>query len=383
VGGRRARAASQYTLQADVLEVLRRWTGRLQTALSRDPLFLDGNSDQEENGLQSSLEIDRGTAGRLGVTMRQDDAALNNAFGQRQVSTIYRDRNQYRVILMAEDRYWQGPEGLRDIYVPGAGGILAPLSAIATYSSTKTPVRVNHQGQTAAATISFNLDPAASLSQATERLERIKREIGMPPNVRGSFQGTARIFQATLDNQGWLILAALIALYIVLGMLYESYIHPITILSTLPSAGIGALIALRLFGMEFTLIALIGVLLLAGIVKKNAILLVDFAIAAERDEGLSPVESITKACSLRFRPIMMTTMAAILGALPLAVGFGEGSELRRPLGVSIVGGLIMSQILTLYTTPVIYLYLDSFQLRLRRMRGKLPIPLHPTAQEGR
>ncbi len=368
VGGRSSRAAYQYTLQSDDLDELRDWTATLTQALRGEKILQDVNSDQEDAGLQTSLVIDRDTASRMGLAMNAIDNALNDAFGQRQVSVMYKDRNQYHVVMGAEPRFWQGPEGLRSIRVPGKNGTLVPLGTFARYEPTRAPLRVNHQGQSASATISFNLPLNVSLSDATARIEAVKTSLGMPASVRSSFQGTAKVFQDSLRTQGLLILAALITLYIVLGVLYESYIHPITILSTLPSAGIGAILALRVCGLEFTVIALIGVLLLAGIVKKNAILLIDFAIEAERNEGLSPEESIRTACFLRFRPIMMTTMAALLGAVPLALGSGDGGELRRPLGISIVGGLFVSQLFTLYTTPVIYLYLDRFRLWVKARR---------------
>ncbi len=358
VGGRSSRAAYQYTLQGPDLGELRLWAGNLMAALRKNPIFKDLNSDLEDRGLESRVTVDRNEAARLGVTMRQVDSALGDAFSQAQVSTMYRSGNQYRVVMVTEDRLRQGPDGLHSVRVPGKDG-LAPLSAVAEFSQGRRPVSINHQGQNPAVTISFNLDPGASLSDATAGLEAARRDIRMPASILASFQGTAKEFQKSLSSQPLLILSAVLCLYIVLGVLYESCIHPVTILSTLPPASIGALLALRLFNMDFSVIALIGILLLAGIVKKNAILLVDFAIEAERGQGKDPQESIATACALRFRPIMMTTMAAILGAVPLAIGFGDGSELRRPLGVAIIGGLLLSQILTLYTTPVLYLYLDS------------------------
>ncbi|MDL2210229.1 multidrug efflux RND transporter permease subunit [Desulfovibrio sp. OttesenSCG-928-O18] len=372
VGGRSSRAMYQYTLQSDDLDELREWTERLTHALRAETTLTDVNSDQEVAGLQTSLVVDRDTATRLGVSMSRIDAALNDAFGQRQVSVMYKDRNQYRVVMEAEETYWQGPEGLASVRVPSATGELVPLAALASFEPTRAPLRVNHQGQMASATVSFNLKSGLSLSDAVRRIEAVKERIGTPVTVRGSFQGTAKVFRDSLATQPLLILAAIATLYIVLGMLYESCIHPITILSTLPSAGIGALLALQLRGLEFTVIALIGVLLLAGIVKKNAILLIDFAIEEERKNGTSPQESIRTACFLRFRPIMMTTMAAMLGAVPLAVGSGDGAELRQPLGVSIVGGLIMSQLMTLYTTPVLYLYLDRFRRRKKKTEPAAP-----------
>jgi multidrug efflux pump len=362
MGGRPANAAYQFTLQGDDLNELRDWAPRLQQALLDVPELADVNSDQEVRGLQMSLVIDRAAAARYGITPRMIDSALYLAFGQAQVSTIYSPLNQYRVVMEAAPQYWQSPEALNGIYVLSPTRGQVPLSAFARYEPTNTALAVNHQGQFAATTLSFNLPEGVSLSTAVQVIRDTMARIGAPPSITGSFQGTARAFQAGLDSQPWLILAALIAVYIVLGMLYESYIHPITIISTLPSAGVGALLALLAFKTEFSIISLIGVILLIGIVKKNAILMIDFAIAAERNENKSPQEAIFQACLLRFRPIMMTTMAALLGAIPLAIGAGDGAEMRRPLGISIVGGLIVSQLLTLYTTPVVYLYFDRLSL---------------------
>jgi len=370
IGGRQSSGSYQYTLQADDLESLRTWVPRLQQALQASPILQDVDSDQELRGLQVSLVIDRPTAARLGVTTDLIDTTLGNAFSQAIVSTIYRERNQYRVVMEVDPRYALGPEALKDVYVRSPAGAQVPLSAMARYEYTNTPLSVNHQSQFAAATISFNLDDSASLSDASALIGETMARIGMPATIHGSFQGTARSFQKTLSGQPWLIFAAIVAMYIVLGILYESYIHPLTILSTLPSAGVGALIGLKLFEAEFSVIALIAVFLLIGIVKKNAIMMVDFALDAERRRGLSPRDAIFEACRLRFRPIMMTTFAALLGALPLALGRGDGAELRTPLGIAIVGGLILSQLLTLYTTPVVYLYLDRFRLWcLRKWHG--------------
>ncbi|HEX8009692.1 MAG TPA: multidrug efflux RND transporter permease subunit [Casimicrobiaceae bacterium] len=372
IGGRESNATYQYTLLADDLADLRAWEPKIRLALSSLPELVDVNTDQQDKGLQTSLVIDRDTASRFGVSAQLVDATLNDAFGQRQVSTIYMPLNQYRVVMEAAPEYWQSPEALSSLYVSTPSGAQVPLSAFAQYAPTNTPLGVNHQSQFVASTISFNLPEGVSLSSATRAVDAALARLGVPNTVHGSFQGTARAFQDSLKSQPWLILAALLAVYIVLGVLYESYVHPITILSTLPSAGVGALLALLLFRSEFSVIALIGVILLIGIVKKNAIMMIDLALAVERSAGMSPRDAIFEACRLRFRPIMMTTMAALLGAIPLAVGFGEGAELRRPLGISIVGGLLLSQLLTLYTTPVVYCYLDRFRLWCRalwRRRG--------------
>jgi multidrug efflux pump len=382
VGGRAGGAAYQYTLQAEDLAVLRIWEKRIKDAFNELPELTDVNTDEQDRGLQTSVTFDRNTASRMGITPALLDTTLNDYFGQRQVSTIYNPLNQYRVIMEAAPPNWQSPESLKDVYLiipPNAGlpnGAHVPLLSFASYGLTNTPLAVNHQGQFAASTISFNLPLGVSLSQATVAIQKTMDRLGVPGSIRGSFQGTAKTFQESSQSMPWLILAALIAIYIVLGILYESYVHPVTIISTLPSAGVGALLALMIFHTEFSIMALIGVILLIGIVKKNAILMIDFALDKERKEGKNPEESIFEACLMRFRPIMMTTMAAIFGALPLILLTGEGSELRRPLGISIVGGLIVSQILTLYTTPVVYLYLDRFRLFclkvLRRKSNRLP-----------
>ncbi|WP_043641622.1 multidrug efflux RND transporter permease subunit [Chromobacterium haemolyticum] len=368
IGGRASNAQYQYTLQGDDLTQLREWTPKVQQALMKLPMLADVNTDQEVKGLQTTLVFDRDAMARLGLTQAQVDAALNDAFGQRQVSTIYNALNQYRVVMEVAPQYWQGPDGLDSIFLQTPGGQPTPLSAVARWAPGNTALSVNHQSQFAAATVSFNLPPGAALSDATDAINQALAGVGLPSSIHGSFQGSAKTFQASLDSQPLLILAALIAVYIVLGMLYESVVHPVTILSTLPSAGVGALLAIIATGGEFNVIALIGVLLLIGIVKKNAIMMIDFALSAEREQGQTPEQAIRQACLLRFRPIMMTTLAALFGALPLALGRGDGAELRTPLGISIVGGLLLSQLLTLYTTPVVYLYLDRFRLWCRRWR---------------
>jgi multidrug efflux pump len=428
VGGRQSNAQYQFTLQADSLDDLYTWAPRITLALQSVPELTDVNSDQQQKGLETDLTIDRATASRLGITASQIDNTLYDAFGQRQVSTIYNALNQYHVVMEVAPQFWQSPDTLKDIYASTSGGAvggvqgtnaivgstatktapggaapttgnddavrnqrtnaiaatgrggastgaavstsretMVPLSAFSQFAPGNTPLAVSHQGMFVAATLSFNLAAGRSLSDAVAAIGAAMNRIGVPASIHGSFQGTARVFQESLANEPFLILAALAAVYVVLGILYESYVHPITILSTLPSAGIGAVLALMVCNTEFSIIALIGVILLIGIVKKNAIMMIDFALDAERTRNLSSRAAIFEACLLRFRPIMMTTMAALLGALPLAIGFGEGSELRRPLGIAIVGGLVVSQMLTLYTTPVIYLYLDSFRLWSQRM----------------
>jgi len=375
VGGRFGGAQFQYTLQADNLADLIHWAPIIMQRLQKVPELRDINSDQQMHGLQSSVVIDRDTAGRLGVAVQDIDNALGDAFGQRQVSNIYKGLNQYHVVLEVAPEHQQSPEALKSIYVPSKAGTLVPLSAFARYEPTSTALSVNHQGIFPAITLSFNLAPGASLGPAVQHIEQARRELGVPNTVHATFQGTAQAFQDSLSNQLVLILTALAAVYIVLGILYESFIHPITILSTIPSAGIGALLAIQLIKSDLNIIALIGIILLIGIVKKNAILMIDFAVQVEREEGSSPVEAIYKACLLRFRPILMTTMAALFGAMPLALGSGVGSELRRPLGITIVGGLILSQMLTLFTTPVVYIYMDRLQSWLRRNFSHAPAPI--------
>jgi multidrug efflux pump len=388
VGGRSSGAQYQFTLQGDNVRELNEWAPRVLNKMRSLPGLTDVNSDQQDRGLEASLIIDRTTASRLGVSAAAIDDTLYDAFGQRPVSTMYKQLNQYRVILEVEPRFWQNPDGLQHIYVRSANRNLVPLSAFTHYAPSNTPLTVNHQGLFPAVTISFNLTPGTALGDAVTAIERTTREIGLPATIRGSFQGVAQAFQDSLANQPMLIAAALVAVYIVLGILYESYIHPITILSTLPSAGVGALLALLLYGTDLSFIAIIGIILLIGIVKKNAIMMIDFALEAERNEGKSPVEAISQACLLRFRPIIMTTMAALLGGLPLALGTGTGAELRLPLGITIVGGLIFSQMLTLYTTPVVYLYLDRFQhwctqlRRGRKRRTAIPEELYQSAHRN-
>jgi multidrug efflux pump len=362
VGGRASSSQYQFTLQAPRVEDLTVWSQRLLERLNRLPEIRDANSDQQDRGLQAKLVVDRDSAARMGLSMQAVDDALNDAFGQRPVSTMYKGLNQYRVVLEVAPELQESPDALRDVYVRSRTGTLVPLSAFARYERRPTALSVNHQGLFPSVTLSFNLSPGASLGGVVDKIVAAQRELGMPAEVHGSFQGTAQAFQASLANEPVLIMAALILVYVVLGVLYESYIHPITILSTLPSAGIGALLALMLFGADLSVIALIGILLLIGIVKKNAILMIDFAIQAEREHGKSPREAIHEACLLRFRPILMTTLAALFGALPLAISGGTGAELRRPLGITIVGGLFFSQLLTLFTTPVVYLYLERLRL---------------------
>ena len=361
VGGRASNATYQFTLQADDLDDLRTWEPKIRQALSDLPELVDVNTDQQDKGLEASIVIDRDTASRLGLAAQDIDNVLYDAFGQRFVSTIYQPLNQYHVVMEIAPEFQQSPDTLRRVFVRSSGGSMVPLSAFTHFSSDHTSLAVNHQGQWPSVTISFNLAPGISLGQATQVIERAERAINFPATIHASFQGTAAAFQESLSNEPILILAALVTVYIVLGVLYESYIHPVTILSTLPSAGVGALLALLITHNELNVIGLIGIILLIGIVKKNAIMMIDFALEAERGAGKSPREAIYEACVLRFRPIMMTTMAALLGGLPLALGTGTGAELRRPLGITIVGGLIVSQALTLFTTPVVYLYMDRLR----------------------
>jgi multidrug efflux pump len=382
VGGRASNAQYQFTLRGEDVAELNAWAPRVAERLRALPQLVDFSSDQQDRGRQSTVVIDRATASRLGVSSALIDSTLYDAFGQRQVSTLYTPLNQYHVVMEAAPQFGQRPETLRDIYVRPPGAAPVPLSALTHYEASSTPLAVSHQAQFPSVTLSFNLAAGASLGDAVRAIEATTTQLGLPSSIQGSFQGTAQAFQASLASQPVLIVAALLAVYIVLGVLYESYIHPLTILSTLPSAGVGAILALLVFRTELSVIALIGILLLIGIVKKNAILMIDFALEAERTQGKEPREAIAQACLLRFRPIMMTTLAALLGALPLALGRGVGSELRRPLGIAIVGGLIVSQLLTLYTTPVVYLYLDRMQRWFERRRGAVPARsrAHPGAE---
>lgn len=368
VGGRQSNASYQYTLLSDDLAALREWEPKIRQALSKLPELADVNSDQQDNGAEMSLIYDRETMARLGISVQDANGLLNNAFGQRQISTIYQPLNQYKVVMQVDPRYTQDISALNQMFVINSDGKPIPLSSFAHWQPANAPLSVNHQGLSAASTIAFNLPTGVSLSEASDAIDRTMTSLGVPSTVRGSYAGTAQVFQDTMNSQVFLILAAIATVYIVLGILYESYVHPLTILSTLPSAGVGALLALELFGAPFSLIALIGIMLLIGIVKKNAIMMVDFAIEAQRKGELSPEQAIFQACLLRFRPIMMTTLAALFGALPLVISSGDGAELRQPLGITIVGGLVMSQLLTLYTTPVVYLFFDRLRLRFTRQR---------------
>ena len=375
VEDRVSRTQYQYSLEDADVEQLAYWTNKMVAELKTIPILSDVASDQQLGGLEANLVIDRDTASRLGITPQNIDDTLDDAFAQRQVSTIFTQQNQYHVVLEVAPKFQRTPASLDNIYVKSSNGTQVPLSAFTHFEERQTPLVISHQGQFPAVTISFNLAPGKSIGDAVNAVNKAKTKLKMPPSVNAEFQGSARAFEASLENEPLLILAALIVVYIVLGVLYESYIHPITILSTLPSAGVGAILALLLFHVDLSVIALIGIILLIGIVKKNAIMMIDFALEAEREQGLSPHEAIYQACLLRFRPIMMTTMAALLGGLPLALGTGTGSELRRPLGITIVGGLLVSQVLTLFTTPVVYLFFD----RLGRRHRNANVELHEHA----
>jgi multidrug efflux pump len=371
IGGRGSSAQYQYTIQSDNLQDLVEWGPVLLQQMRKLRILTDVNTDQQNSGLQAMLTYDRDTASRLGITPQMIDNSLYEAFGQAQVSTMYTAINQYHVVLEVEPKFWQSPVNLNEVYIRAAQGKVIPLSAVAHYEANTAPLSVNHQGQYPSVTISFNLAPGVALSDASRAILAMEQKMGMPNTITGMFSGTLQAFQASLATQPFLIITALMAVYIVLGILYESYLHPITILSTLPSAGVGAVLALMIFHKDLSIIAIIAVILLIGIVKKNAILMIDFALAAERIDGKSPRDAIFQACILRFRPILMTTMAAICGAVPLAFGTGTGSELRNPLGMAIIGGLLLSQMLTLYTTPVVYLSLDRMRVRWLRAHGKL------------
>lgn len=370
VGGRQSNASYQYSLLSDDLNALREWEPRIRKALSALPELADVNSDQQDNGAEMALEYNREAMARLGISVSDVNGLLNNAFGQRQISTIYQPLNQYKVVIEVDPRDAQDISALDKMYVINKEGKTIPLSWFASWRPANAPLSVSHEGLSASSTIAFNLPTGVSLSQASEAIDKAMVALGVPSSVRGSYSGTAQMFKDTQNSQLVLILAALATVYIVLGILYESYIHPLTILSTLPSAGVGALLALELFNAPFSLIALIGIMLLIGIVKKNAIMMVDFALEAQRHGGLTPKQAIYQACVLRFRPIMMTTLAAILGALPLVISQGDGSEMRQPLGITIVGGLVMSQLLTLYTTPVVYLFFDGLRQRFVRAKNR-------------
>jgi multidrug efflux pump len=369
IGGRQSNAQYQYTLQAETAADLQKYGPQLLSQLRKAKGFTDVNTDLQNNGLQALLTYDRPTAARLGATPQLLDNTLYHAFGQSEVSTIYTQLNQYYVVMEVAPKYWASPKGLDDVYVvPNAGSGAIPLNALSHYEPATTPLVVNHTGLFPSVTVSFNLAPGVSLGQATQEIQEVQQRLGMPSSIHGQYSGTLQAFKQSLNTEPYLILTALVAVYLVLGILYESLVHPITILSTLPPASVGAMLALLITNSELDVMSIIGIILLIGIVKKNAIMMIDFALNAERKDGKNTRDSIFEACTLRFRPIMMTTMAALFGAVPLAVGTGMGSELRRPLGISIIGGLIVSQVLTLYTTPVIYLLMDTLRLKIARRR---------------
>jgi multidrug efflux pump len=378
IGGRSSNAMYQYTIQSDNVADLSHWGPVLLAGMQKIPGFQDVSSDAQNSGLEELLNYDRPTAARLGLTPSSLDSALSSAFGQSQVSLIYTQLNQYYVVLEVAPAYWQNPDGLKNIYLNTTGNGIVPLSSVTSAHATTTPLVINHTSTFPSVTVSFNLATDMSLSDATREVSQMQERLNMPPTVRGSFSGTASAYQASLNSELPLVFTALLAVYIVLGILYESLVHPLTIISTLPSASVGAMLALMLFKVDLNVISIIGIILLIGIVKKNAIMMIDFALVAEREHGKSTTEAIFEACQLRFRPILMTTMAAMFGALPLAFGTGTGSELRRPLGITIVGGLIVSQVLTLYTTPVVYILFDWARLWIR---GERPATLdHGTAE---
>jgi multidrug efflux pump len=366
IGGRQANAQYQYTLQAESTEQLQKYGPELLSAIRKAPGFQDASTDQQNNGLQALLTYDRPTAARLGITPQLMDRTLYDAFGQAEVSTIYSELNQYYVVMEVAPQYWASPQGLKDTYlIPQSGGGAVPLDSVMKYAPSTSPLAVNHTGLFPSVTVNFNLAKGVSLGQATKTIQQIQQNLGVPQSVHGEYAGTLQAFQQSLGSELYLAIAAVAAVFIVLGILYESLVHPITILSTLPPASLGAVLALLLTGTELDVMSIIGIILLIGIVKKNAIMMIDFALNAERNEDMNTRDSIFRACMLRFRPILMTTMAALFGAVPLAVGTGMGSELRRPLGISIIGGLLVSQALTLYTTPVIYLFMDNLRLKLQ------------------
>jgi len=378
VGGRQSNAQYQFTMQGDNLDDLNQFAPKMVDQLKTIPIITDVSSDQQNRGLQAMIQYDRRTASRFGITSQLIDDTLYDAFGQRQVSTMYTALNQYHVVMEAAPEFWQNPLFLGQIYVDSPAGQEVPLSALAQVGNTTAPLTVTHQGLFPAVTISFNLRPGVALGDAVNATTAVAAKVGLPATIQTEFAGTAQAYEASLATEPILVAAALVTVYIILAILYESYIHPITIISSLPAASVGALLALLFTRTDLSIIAIIGIILLIGIVKKNAIMMIDFALDAARNEGKNSYDPIVEACTLRFRPILMTTMAALLGALPLALGTGTGSELRRPLGITIIGGLIVSQLLTLYTTPVVYLYFDSLQHwwdRVRTRRGEEPRPI--------